>query len=101
VTVAGDIVAHLFVSTSGTDGDWIVKLIDVYPEQYPQDWKLSGRELMVANDVFRGRFRKRFDKPEPFTPNQVTPPRSTCTRRTTASSRGTASWRRRRAPGSR
>ncbi len=73
VTVAGDIVAHLFVSTSGTDGDWIVKLIDVYPEQYPQDWKLSGRELMVANDVFRGRFRKRFDKPEPFTPNQVTP----------------------------
>ena len=37
MTVAGDIVAHLFASTSGTDSDWIVKLIDVYPEDYPKD----------------------------------------------------------------
>ncbi|HEX5438827.1 MAG TPA: CocE/NonD family hydrolase [Gemmatimonadaceae bacterium] len=73
VTIAGDITAKLFVSTTGTDGDWIVKLIDVYPEAYPRDWKLSGYELMVANDVFRGRFRKSFQKPVPFVPGKVTP----------------------------
>jgi len=73
VTIAGDITARLFVSTTGTDGDWIVKLIDVYPEEYPQDWKLAGRQLMVANDVLRARFRNSFEKPEPLTPNQITP----------------------------
>ncbi len=73
VTIAGDITAKLFVSTTGTDGDWIVKLIDVYPEEYPKDWKLAGRLLMVANDVLRARFRNSFEKPEPLRPNQVTP----------------------------
>ncbi|HUI42835.1 MAG TPA: CocE/NonD family hydrolase [Terriglobia bacterium] len=73
VTVSGDIVAHLFASTSGTDSDWIVKLIDVYPEDYPADPKLAGWQLMIANDVFRGRFRKSFEKPEPMTPNRPTP----------------------------
>jgi putative CocE/NonD family hydrolase len=73
VTIAGDITAHLFVSTTGTDGDWIVKLIDVYPEDYPKDQKLAGWELMVANDVFRARFRNSFEKPAPLTPGQVTP----------------------------
>ncbi len=73
VTIAGAIVARLFVSTTGTDGDWVVKLIDVYPEQYPKDGKLAGWELMVANDVLRGRFRSSFGKPAPLTPGQVTP----------------------------
>ena len=73
VTVAGDIVAHLFASTTGTDSDWIVKLIDVYPEKYEPDHKMGGYELMIANDVFRGRFRKSFEKPESMIPNQVTP----------------------------
>ncbi|MGB0034832.1 MAG: CocE/NonD family hydrolase [Candidatus Acidiferrales bacterium] len=73
VTVAGDIVAHLFASTTGTDSDWIVKLIDVYPEKYEPDHKMGGFELMVANDVFRGRFRKSFEHPEPIVANQVTP----------------------------
>ena len=73
VTIAGDITAHLFVSTTGTDGDWIVKLIDVYPEDHPKDQKLAGWELMVANDVFRARFRNSFEKPAPLTPGQVTP----------------------------
>jgi putative CocE/NonD family hydrolase len=73
VTIAGDIVARLFVSTTGTDGDWVVKLIDVYPEQYPKDGKLAGRQLMVANEVLRGRFRSSFEKPAPLTPGQVTP----------------------------
>ncbi len=73
VTIAGAITARLFVATTGTDGDWIVKLIDVYPEQYPKDPKLAGWELMVANDVLRARFRSSFVTPAPLTPNQVTP----------------------------
>jgi putative CocE/NonD family hydrolase len=71
LTITGDIAAHLFASTTGTDSDWIVKLIDVYPEDYPKDFKMGGYQLMIANDVFRGRFRKSFEKPEPITPNKV------------------------------
>ncbi|MGB8458010.1 MAG: CocE/NonD family hydrolase [Candidatus Acidiferrum sp.] len=73
VTLAGQVTAKLFASTTGSDADWIVKLIDVYPEKYPEDWKLSGYELMIADEVFRGRFRKSFEKPEPITPNAITP----------------------------
>jgi putative CocE/NonD family hydrolase len=68
VTVAGPIVAHLFASTTGTDSDWVAKLIDVYPEDDP---KLPGYQLMIANDVFRGRFRKSFENPEPIQPGRV------------------------------
>jgi putative CocE/NonD family hydrolase len=71
VAVSGDIVADLFASTSGSDSDWIVKLIDVYPEQYSADPKMGGYQLIVADEVFRGRFRKSFEKPEPIVPNQV------------------------------
>ena len=73
VTLAGQVTAKLFASTTGSDSDWIVKLIDVYPEKYPQDWKLSGYELMIADEVFRGRFRNSFEKPEPIRPNAITP----------------------------
>jgi len=73
MTVAGQVTAKLFASTTGSDSDWIVKLIDVYPEKYPEDWKLSGYELMIADEVFRGRFRKSFEKPEPITPDAITP----------------------------
>jgi putative CocE/NonD family hydrolase len=73
VTVAGDIVAHLFASTTGSDSDWVVKLIDVYPQKYEPDYKMGGYELMIADEVFRGRFRNSFEKPEPIVPNQVTP----------------------------
>jgi putative CocE/NonD family hydrolase len=73
VTVAGDVTAKLFASTTGSDADWVVKLIDVYPEKYPEDWKLSGYELMIADEIFRGRYRNSFEKPEPITPNQVMP----------------------------
>src|SRR6185436_8879149 len=52
VVVTGNLSAQLFASTSGTDSDWIVKLIDVYPEEYPQDIKLGGYQLMIANEVF-------------------------------------------------
>ncbi len=73
VTVAGDVTAHLFASTTGTDGDWIVKLIDVYPEADSADWHLSGWQLMVSNEVYRARYRKSFEKPVPLVANQVTP----------------------------
>ena len=72
LAVAGDIVAHLFASTTGTDSDWIVKLIDVYPEDYPKDRQMGGYQLMIADEVFRARFRNSFEKPEPVTPEQVT-----------------------------
>lgn len=72
VVVTGDIVAHLFASTSGTDSDWIVKLIDVYPEDYPRDPKLRGYQLIVASEVLRGRFRHSFERPEPVVAGQVT-----------------------------
>jgi putative CocE/NonD family hydrolase len=73
VTVAGKVTAKLFASTTGSDSDWIVKLIDVYPEKVASDWKLSGYELMIADEIFRGRFRNSFEKPEPITPGEVTP----------------------------
>jgi putative CocE/NonD family hydrolase len=73
MTLAGSVTAKLFASTTGSDSDWIVKLIDVYPEKYPDDWKLSGYELMIADEVFRGRFRKSFEKPEPITPDAIAP----------------------------
>lgn len=71
ITIAGNIFAQLFASTTGSDADWVVKLIDVYPAQYPKNPKMGGYQLMVANDVFRGRFRKSFEHPEPIQPNKV------------------------------
>jgi putative CocE/NonD family hydrolase len=68
VTVAGDVVAHLFASTSGSDSDWIVKLIDGYPET---DSKMPGYQLMLASEVFRARFRTTFEKPEAVEPGRV------------------------------
>jgi putative CocE/NonD family hydrolase len=72
VVVPGKVSAHLFASTSGTDSDWIVKVIDVYPENYQPDPKMGGYELMIAGDVFRGRYRNSFEKPEPVVPDAVT-----------------------------
>lgn len=70
LTVTGSIIAHLFASTTGTDADWIVKLIDVYPDIDPQNLTMSGYQLPVAMEVFRGRFRKSFSNPSPLTPNK-------------------------------
>jgi putative CocE/NonD family hydrolase len=71
VTVTGKIAADFFASTSGTDADWIVKLIDVYPDQYPANQKLGGYELMIASDVLRSRFHNHLDAPEPVKPGAV------------------------------
>jgi putative CocE/NonD family hydrolase len=73
VVVSGRILAKLFASTSGTDSDWIVKLIDVYPEKYEPDPTMGGYQLMVAGDVMRGRYRNSFEKPEPIAANAVLP----------------------------
>lgn len=71
VTVSGKIIANLFASTSGTDSDWIVKVIDVYPEKNQPDATMSGFQLMIAGDVFRGRYLKSFEKAEPLTANAI------------------------------
>jgi putative CocE/NonD family hydrolase len=71
LTISGKIVANLFASSSGTDSDWIVKLIDVYPEQYAADPDMGGYQLMIAGDVFRARYRHSFEKPQPLTPDAV------------------------------
>ena len=73
LVVSGKIIAKLFASTTGTDSDWIVKLIDVYPEKYEADPKMGGFQLMVAGDVLRGRYRNSLEKPEPITANAVVP----------------------------
>ena len=73
LVISGDLLAEIFASTSGSDGDWVVKLIDVYPEKYDDDPSMGGYQLMVANEVFRARYRNSFEKPEPMTPGQVTP----------------------------
>jgi putative CocE/NonD family hydrolase len=70
LTVTGKIIAHLFASTTGTDADWIVKLIDVYPNFDSKSLEMSGYHLPVAMEVFRGRFRKNFSNPSPLTPNK-------------------------------
>ena len=72
VSIAGDVTADLFAATSGSDADWIVKLIDVYPESMPNDPKMGGYEFMISNEVFRGRYRKSYEHPEAITPNQTT-----------------------------
>ena len=71
LTIAGEVVAHLFAATSGSDADWVVKLIDVFPERDPENWELAGYQLMVSNEVFRGRYRRSFETPEPIEPNAV------------------------------
>ncbi len=67
--VAGPIEIELVVSTTGTDADWIVKVIDVYPDDVPD---LGGYQQLVRGDVFRGKFRASFEKPEPFRPGEPT-----------------------------
>jgi putative CocE/NonD family hydrolase len=71
VVVSGRIVANVFASTTGTDSDWIVKVIDVYPQQYEADPEMGGFQLMIAGDVFRGRYLKSFEKPQPIPSNSV------------------------------
>lgn len=70
LTITGKVIAHLFASTSATDADFVVKLIDVYPDIDSKNKLMSGYQLPVAMEVFRSRFRKSFEKPEPLIPNK-------------------------------
>jgi uncharacterized protein len=72
LTVTGPVTAHIFASTTGTDADWIVKLIDVYPDYDSTSRSMSGYQLPVAMEVFRGRFRESFSTPKPLLPGQPT-----------------------------
>ena len=79
LTLTGNIWANLKVSTTGTDADWIVKVIDVYPDSTKntsftgQNVQLSHYEQMVRSEAMRGKYRNSFSKPEPFVPGKVTP----------------------------
>jgi putative CocE/NonD family hydrolase len=73
VTISGRVAAKLFAATTGTDADWVVKLIDVYPEHYEPDPKLGGYQLMVVADVIRARFRDGAERPKPVPANAVVP----------------------------
>lgn len=72
LTIAGDISVTLHAATSGSDADWVVKLIDVYPDTGMTPLAMNGYQFMVANEVFRGRYHKSFERPSPITPNAVT-----------------------------
>jgi uncharacterized protein len=67
--ISGEPVANLIASTSGTDSDWVVKLIDVYPDEVGGDAVMGGYQLMISADIFRGRYRERFDVAKPITPD--------------------------------
>lgn len=68
--ISGQPIANLVASTSGTDSDWVVKLIDVYPDEVPAQPALGGYQLMISADIFRGRYREDLETPEPIAPNQ-------------------------------
>jgi putative CocE/NonD family hydrolase len=76
VTVGGELFADLMVSISGTDADFVVKLIDVFPDDFTygrdDNYIMNGYQMLVRGEVMRGKFRNSFEKPEPFIPNKPT-----------------------------
>jgi len=78
ITLTGPVLADLFASTTGTDADYVVKLIDVFPDNYPdpkpnpKNVTMAGYEMLVRGEIFRGKYRNSFEKPEPFVPGKVT-----------------------------
>ena len=68
--ISGQPVANIVASTSGTDSDWVVKLIDVYPDEVASDPNLGGYQLMISADIFRGRYRESVETPKPIAPNE-------------------------------
>ena len=78
ITFTGPLAADLFVSTTGTDADYVVKLIDVFPEDTKADAgvevkvPLGGYQMLIRGEVFRGRYRNSFEKPEAFVPGKIT-----------------------------
>ena len=73
VKISGEPIANLIASTSGTDADWVVKLIDVYPDEVAAQPAMGGYQLMVAADIFRGRYRESFETPKAIAAGQPLP----------------------------
>ncbi len=73
VKVSGDVTANLMASTSGTDSDWVVKVIDVYPDEVAAQPEMGGYQLMVSADIFRGRYRESFETPKAIQSDQPLP----------------------------
>jgi putative CocE/NonD family hydrolase len=69
VTIAGEPIANVIAATTGTDSDWVVKLIDVYPDEVGEQPKMGGYQLMISADIFRGRYRESLAKAEPIPAN--------------------------------
>ncbi len=78
ITLAGPIEVELFVSTTGSDADWVVKLIDLFPDTAEQgglnqrEIEMGGYQMLIRGDIFRGKYRNSFEQPEPFIPGEVT-----------------------------
>lgn len=70
VKISGNVTANLVASTSGTDSDWVVKVIDVYPDEVAAEPKMGGYQLMISADIFRGRYRESFETPKAITANE-------------------------------
>jgi putative CocE/NonD family hydrolase len=70
LTLSGSPLVHLVASTTGTDSDWVVKLIDVHPDQVPSQPELGGYQLPIAMEIFRGRYRQSFERPSPLEPGK-------------------------------
>ena len=68
--ISGQPVVNLMASTSGTDSDWVVKVIDVYPDEFPGQIEMGGYQLMVSADIFRGRYRESYEMPHAITPDK-------------------------------
>ena len=88
VRISGAPVADLVAATSGTDADWVVKLIDVYPDEVPSQPEMGGYQLAVSMDIFRGRYRESFEHPSPIPAGKTQRYRSRCRRRITCFSAG-------------
>ncbi len=73
IRIAGQPEAHLFAATTGTDADWVVKLIDEFPSEMPNQPELGGYQLMIAGDIFRGRYRESFEHPVAIAPAKILP----------------------------
>ncbi len=69
IKISGEPIANLVAATSGTDADWVVKLIDVYPDEVPGQPELGGYQLPISMDIFRGRYRESLSDPKAITPN--------------------------------
>jgi hypothetical protein len=71
LTIRGPVTARLFAETTGTDADWVVKLIDVFPDDAPSSLQMSGYQLMVSADIFRGRYRESYEVARALEPDRA------------------------------